>query len=108
MGGGSPEEGGPLGDGATNEVTRTMDYMMLPERSLCPRPGDGGCGARRGEKRDGGEWPEEGEERKLPQSDGDWDGGTGWGAGRGCVWKLNRHPARDVGSGLRPSCIVNG
>ena len=86
VGGGSPEEGGPLGDGATNEVTHTMDYMMLPERSLCPRPGDGGCGARRGEKRDGGEWPEEGEERKLPQSDGGWDGGTGWGVWQGlCV-----------------------
>ena len=40
-GGGYPEEGSPLGDGATDQVTDMMDAVMLPERSVCPRPGDG-------------------------------------------------------------------
>ena len=40
-GGGCPAEGGPLGDGARYQVTDMMDDMMLPERSVCPRPDAG-------------------------------------------------------------------
>ena len=36
VGGGCPEEGGPLGDGAITEVTHMMDAPMLHERSICP------------------------------------------------------------------------